>query len=163
MTRRSVWLWRVPALALAAVGSAVLAARGVALPPTLVLLVVVSIGLSSGVSDGVLAGLAGGWMMDLVPPGGEILGLAAVTHAAVGGLAGAARRVSGWPLWWPGAVAAGSWVVITLVPVVRALGSGAPVAWLALVGQLVGTVVLAVLLTPALVALDRRVAGRRPR
>ncbi|OAB87966.1 hypothetical protein AWH69_08110 [Janibacter melonis] len=160
---RSVWLWRVPALAFAAVGSAVLAARGVPVPPTLVLLVVVAIGMASGPADGILAGLVGGWMSDLVPPGGEILGLAAATHAVVGAVAGAARRVSGWPLWWPGAVAAVCWVVVTAVPVVRALTTGAPVAWLALLGQLVGTVVLAVLLTPVLLALDRRVAGRRPR
>ena len=68
----------------------------------------------------------------------------------VGAVAGAARRVSGWPLWWPGAVAASCWAVVTVVPVLRALTSGAPVAWVGLAGQLVVTALLAVLLVPLL-------------
>lgn len=161
-SRRRVWVWRALLLLLAAVVSAVVAARGLPAAP-LVLVMVVAVGLTSGPLEGVLAGVLGGWMTDLVPPGGELLGVAALTHAAAGWVAGSASRVAGWPLWWPGAVAAAGWAVVTAVPVVRSLASGAPVAWLSLLTQLVVTMLLAVVLTPALLVVDRRLAARRAR
>lgn len=161
--RRRVWPWRVVVLLVAAVGAVLLSAGGLTAVSALVLVVVVAVGLASGPLEGALAGLLGGWFSDLVPPGGELLGVAALTHAAAGYLAGAATRAAGWPLWWPGAVAASCWAVVTVVPVLRALTSGAPVAWVGLAGQLVVTALLAVLLVPLLLVVDRRLAARGAR
>lgn len=158
--RRRVWPWRAVVLLAAVVGAALLSARGLGAASALVLVVVVAVGLASGPLEGALAGVLGGWFADLVPPGGELLGVAALTHAAAGYLAGSATRVAGWPLWWPGAVAAACWAVVSVVPVLRALTSGAPVAWAGLTGQLVVTSLLAVLLVPALLVVDRRLATR---
>ncbi|MBM6546759.1 rod shape-determining protein MreD [Janibacter sp. YIM B02568] len=162
-SRRRVWLWRALLLLAAALAAALVSARGLGAASALVLVVVVAVGLAAGPLEGAVAGVVGGWFGDLVPPGGELLGVAALTHAAAGYLAGRATRVAGWPLWWPGAVAAAGWAVVSAVPVLRALTSGAPVAWAGLAGQLLVTALLAALLVPALLVVDRRLAARRAR
>ena len=88
---------RVPGLAVRALllVSAVLlpSAWPPGLPPAdLVLLVVAAAALLHGPSTGVLVGLAGGWLVDLVPPGAEPLGATALSYAAAGALLGLARR-----------------------------------------------------------------------
>lgn len=57
----------------------------------LVLLVVAAVALVRGPTAGLLVGLAGGWLVDLVPPGAEPLGASALVYAAAGGLLGLVR------------------------------------------------------------------------
>lgn len=161
--RRRAWLWRGALLVVAAVVDAVLDARGAGVAAQLVLLVVVTVGLAGGPLDGALAGLLGGWCVDLVPPGSQLLGVAALSHGAAGYLAGRATRSSGWPPWWPAAVTAAGWALVTLVPVLRALTTGAPVAWAELLTQLLVTATVAVVAVPVLLVPDRRLAARRRR
>ena len=59
----------------AAVLVVTLRARGWPVVPDLVLLPVVALALSRGWLAGALLGLAAGWVVDLVPPGGDPLGL----------------------------------------------------------------------------------------
>lgn len=163
MSRRSVWVWRVAAAVLAVVLASVLGARGVPVPSSVLLVVVVAVGLVGGPLHGVLVGLLGGWVADVAPPGTDVLGVSALTHAVAGWLAGRATRVSGWPLWWPPVVTAGGWGIITSVPLLRALASGAPVDVPGLLADLALTALLALVAVPLLIAIDRRIAGRRPR
>ena len=51
---------------------------------TLVLPVVVAGALLSGPSSGALLGLAAGWVVDLMPPGSQVLGSSALLYAAAG-------------------------------------------------------------------------------
>src|SRR5690606_39125734 len=92
---------RAVSTVLAAVTRAVLLLAAVllpsALPPAsqlpradLVLVVVAAAALVHGPTTGLLTGLAGGWLLDLVPPGAEPLGAGALVYAAVGVLLGLA-------------------------------------------------------------------------
>ena len=163
MSRRRVWLWRAALALLAVVLSSVLGARGVPVPSSLLLVVVVAVGLAAGPLPGALLGLAGGWLVDLTPPGTDLLGISALTHAGAGWVSGRATRVSGWPLWWPAAVAAAGWAVVAVVPVLRALTTGAPLDLVGLLVDLVLTASVALVAVPAVIAVDRRLSGRRPR
>lgn len=124
--------------------------------PDLVVLVVAAAALLHRPSTGVLVGLAGGWLVDLVPPGAEPLGASALTYAAVGLLLGLARpALSVSPLlpWVAAGLAAAT--VLTARGVAGAAGLGlAPpgeLAWSWLITMLVAVPVL-----PALMVLERR-------
>ncbi|WP_147899745.1 hypothetical protein [Serinicoccus profundi] len=60
--------------------------------PDLVLLVVAGVALLHPPQVGLLVGLAGGWFVDLVPPGAAPLGGGALAYAAVGLGLGAVRQ-----------------------------------------------------------------------
>lgn len=146
------------ALALCVVAAVVvvtLRARGWTVVPDLVLLPVVAVALSRGWLAGALLGLAAGWVVDLVPPGGDPLGLTPLLYALAGALAGRGSRVGPVPVRWIAIVTLGA----ALVPAVGRLLQG---AWLGrqleVVPTLLGllaTVVAAVLIVPPLVRLDR--------
>ncbi len=137
-----------------------------ALPPPsgvpradLVLVVVAAVALVRGPSAGLLAGLAGGWMLDLVPPGGAPLGAGALVHAAAGAVLGLARPlVVASPLlpWLATVLAAG--LVLAVRGVASAAGVGlarpADLGW-----SWVVTAVVAAVLLPLLLLLERRVGG----
>jgi rod shape-determining protein MreD len=141
-----------------------------ALPPAseapradLVLVVVAAVALVRGPTTGLLTGLAGGWLLDVVPPGAEPLGAGALVYAAAGALLGLARRALVVSPVLPWAATAGA---AALVLAVRWVGSAAGVgratptevgwSWLA-------TAVVAAVLVPVLVALERRTGHRAER
>ncbi len=60
--------------------------------PDLVVVLVAASAVLRGRVHGALLGLAAGWVVDLVPPGGSPLGLTALLYAAAGAAAGTLRR-----------------------------------------------------------------------
>ena len=62
------------------------------LVPDLVVVLVAASAVLRGPVHGALLGLAAGWVVDLVPPGGAPLGLTALLYAAAGATAGTLRR-----------------------------------------------------------------------
>ncbi|TPG19487.1 rod shape-determining protein MreD [Pedococcus bigeumensis] len=149
-------------LLVAAVASVTLAARSQLALPDLVLPVVVAGALRTGASRGALLGLAGGWLVDLMPPGSAVLGTAALVYAGAGLLAGAGRREGDTPFGWVAVVGAACAVLVTTGRLVVAALSGAAVEW-PLVGIRLGlTALLCAVLVPVLVSLEQRLArGRR--
>lgn len=148
----------VLALALCVVAAFVVVtvrARGWSVVPDLVLLPVVAVALTRGSAVGALAGLAAGWVVDLVPPGGEPLGLTALLYAAAGALAGRGTRLGPLPTRWVALVAVGA----ALVPAAGRLLQG---AWLGqqtdlprALTEVVVTVLVAIVVVPPLVRLDK--------
>lgn len=149
------------ALVLAGLLAATLGARHVAPVPDLVVVLVVGWALFRGPAAGAVAGLAGGWVLDLVPPGAEPLGAHALAYAAAGLLAGRFRH--------EGPVAAARVAVVTLgaalvvegVDVVRALAVSAPVDPVAVGLRLLLTATAGAALVPLVVGAERAVVRRR--
>lgn len=152
--------WRL-LLMLAAVLAVPLLPDGMPARPDLVLIVVVATGVVQGPVAGALTGLAGGWILDLMPPSAEVLGATAVVFAAAGALAGACeqwRRVSPLVPW------AALLLAAILVQGVRGLTAAAGVgvahpvdlAWSVAITALVAVIVL-----PVLLAVERGLERRR--
>jgi rod shape-determining protein MreD len=150
---------RIVALLILALAGAILVvalrARGWSALPELALLPVIALGLSRGWPAGAALGLAVGWVVDLVPPGGEPLGLTPILYALAGSLAGRASRVGPVPVRWVALVV----LAAAAVPIVGRLLVG---AWqgaqldLAAAGlTLAATTVAGVVLVPPLLRLDR--------
>ena len=150
---------RIAALVAIALAGAVLVvglrARGWSAVPELALLPVIAFGLSRGWPAGAALGLAAGWLVDLVPPGGDPLGLTPILYALAGALAGRASRVGPVPVRWVAIVVLGS----AAVPIVGRLLLGASqgqqldLATAAL--TLASTTIAGIVLVPPLLALDR--------
>jgi rod shape-determining protein MreD len=143
-------------LLLAAVTSVVLSARTQLALPDLVLPAVVAGALWVGPSRGAILGLAGGWLVDLMPPGSAVLGTAALLYAAAGLVAGAGRREGQTPFGWIATVGAAAAVVVTTGRLVVAALTGAPVRWPGVGTELLLTVVLCAVLVPVLVRCEQR-------
>ena len=60
--------------------------------PDLVILLVAASAVVRGPAHGALVGLAAGWVVDLVPPGGSPLGLTGLLYAVAGATAGLSHR-----------------------------------------------------------------------
>lgn len=131
------------------------------LAPDLLAVLVVSVGLSAGPVAGAAAGLGVGWLLDLVPPGGQPLGMGAISYLLVGllgaGLAG----------WWrtsmlaPALIAAAAAAVVQAVRLLDRAALGAPLPINAATGIVALTALLGALLLPPLVVWQRRLAVRR--
>lgn len=157
----------LPALAVRAVLLAVAALLPALLPaalparPDLVLLVVVAAALTHGPLTGALLGLTGGWLLDLLPPGGVPLGGAALTYLAAGAFTGWARRYASWSPLLPLLAALGA---AGLVQGVRGVSAAAGVG-LARPHELLWSVAIttlaAVLVLPVLLAVERAMGERR--
>lgn len=127
----------------------------------LVILVVAAAGLMGGPVTGLLVGLAGGWLIDLVPPGAEPLGASALSYAAAGFLLGLARRyAAASPLlpWLATALAAA--LVLGVRGLTAAAGVGRVVAS-ELAWSLAITLLVSIILLPALLVLERWLRERR--
>lgn len=143
------------ALLLAAVLAPTLFPSGMPGRPDLVLLVVAAAALLHGPVTGALTGLAGGWLVDLVPPGGEPLGAGALSYALAGALVGAARR-------WAPASPLVPWIAAVggaaMIQLVRGLTAAAGVG-VAHPGDLLwsvaATALFALLLLPVLIGIER--------
>ena len=129
--------------------------------PDLVVLVVAASAVVRGPVHGALVGLAAGWVVDLVPPGGSPLGLTALLYAAAGATAGlfhraAARGMIGALLGLAAATAVvelGRICVSILGDGVVDLGSAAT--------RTAVTVAVGLLALPALLGVDRALTRRR--
>lgn len=132
-----------------------LRARGWSIVPDLVLLPVVAVALTRGSVVGALMGLGAGWVGDLVPPGGEPLGLTGLLYAAAGALAGRGTRIGPLPTRWIALVALGA----AAVPAVGRLLHGGWLGQQVDVGraliELAVTALVAVIVVPPLVRLDK--------
>lgn len=128
--------------------------------PDLVLLVVVSAALVRGPAAGALTGLAGGWLVDLVPPGSEPLGASALAYLGAGLLGGWARRFAGCSWLLPlAAVLAASVLVQGVRGVAAAAGIGvahpADLLW-----SVTLTLVASLLVLPVLLGVERALLVR---
>mgnify|MGYP003896506587 CR=1 FL=1 len=127
----------------------------------LVLVLVIAWALLRGPWVGAAAGLGAGWLLDLVPPGSEHLGVQALTYAAAGALAGR-FRVEG-PVAAPrvALVALGCATVVEGLGVLGALASRAPVDVAEVAVRCLLTASVAALVVPLVVSAERSVVRRR--
>ncbi|MGB3258970.1 MAG: hypothetical protein WBA72_13410 [Ornithinimicrobium sp.] len=133
--------------------------------PDLVLVVIAGTALMRGPWTGAAMGLAGGWMIDLVPPGAEPIGSSALAYLAVGSLLGASRHVVATsPLTLPVlpwvAIAAASVTLLAVRGVAAAAGFG-DVAGPELAWTWLWTMVAAAVFIGPLVWIDRWLGVRR--
>lgn len=134
---------------------------GMPAPPDFVVLVIAAAALLHGPVTGALAGLAGGWLIDLVPPGGEPLGASALTYAAVGALVGVARRWTPWSPVVPWIAAVGGAVVVQSVRGLTAAAGVGVVHPRDLLWSVAATGLFALLLLPVLIGVERFLLQRR--
>jgi rod shape-determining protein MreD len=157
-------LLRAAAVLVAAVAVATVLPRfglPVGFRPDLVVLLVAASAVLRGPAHGALIGLAAGWVVDLVPPGGSPLGLTALLYAAAGATAGMAHRTAPRsPLGAFLGLAAATVVVELGAVCVAILSDGAfdlgAAATRTLTTLAVGSVAL-----PALLGVDRALTRRR--
>lgn len=123
--------------------------------PDLVLLVVAAAALLHGPLSGAAIGLAGGWLLDLVPPGSALLGSTALAYLGAGWALGWSRRYAGWSSWWPVLAVAGTSAGLLALRALTAAAGAAPLVLVDLGWTWALTVLGAVLLLPALVGLER--------
>jgi rod shape-determining protein MreD len=141
---------------LGAVAAAALRARGWPVVPDLALIPVVAVALSRGWLAGALTGLAAGWMVDLVPPGGEPLGVTAILYAVAGSLAGLGSRVGPVPARWVAIVLLAAAAVPAAGGLLRAAWLGRPIDIGPSLVAVAATVVVGLLVVPPFVRLDRK-------
>lgn len=141
-------------LVLAALAAVTLGPRRGAVTPDLVLPVVVAGALLRGPTGGALVGLAGGWVVDLVPPGAAVLGTDALLYAAVGLLAGAGRRDGETSVAWVAVVGLAAAATAETARLAVALLSGSGVDWPALGVRTALTSALCAVAVPLLVRLS---------
>lgn len=132
-----------------------LRARGWSVVPDLVLLPVVALALTRGSVVGALVGLTAGWVVDLVPPGGDPLGMNAVLYAAAGALAGRGTRLGPLPTRWIALVALGAALVPAAGRLLQGAWMGQQIEPLRALTEVAVTLLVAVVLVPPLVALDK--------
>ena len=157
-------MWRLVVrgalLLLAALLVVAMGARHLRPTPDLVAVVVGVVALRGGLRSGLGVGLAGGWLLDLLPPGSAVLGTSALTYAVAGALAGTLHR-PGPPPWLLDALASGATgPAATLAGALRALARSAPVNVAGALASVVATATIGLLLGPLLLRLDARWARR---
>jgi len=148
-------------LLVGAVLAVTLSARHLAPLPDLVLVVIASAGLRSGPWVGLGTGLAGGWLLDLLPPGSPVLGTQALLYAACGLLLGLARRPGHVSLVWVVAVTAAAGCGLEVVRALLALAQGVPVDAAPSLARVLATATVALVVVPVISAVERRAEQRR--
>lgn len=154
-------LLRAALVVLAAAISAVVLPRLASLGPDLVLIVVVAAALLGGPAKGALLGLGAGWVVDLMPPGGSTLGVAALTYAAAGAAAGLWHRDSGRSAVLPTLATLAAASTVAGVGILRAVASGWPIPWAAAGWSIVLTTTLGLAVVPMLIRAERGLVHRR--
>ncbi len=155
-------LLRAALVVLAAAISAVVLPRLASLGrPDLVLLVVVAAALLGGPAKGALLGLGAGWVVDLMPPGGSTLGVAALTYAAAGAAAGLWHRDSGRSAVLPALATLAAASTVAGVGILRAVANGSPIPWAAAGWSIVLTTALGLAVVPMLIHAERGLVHRR--
>ncbi|MFK5689722.1 rod shape-determining protein MreD [Ornithinimicrobium sp. LYQ92] len=127
--------------------------------PDLVLVVVAAVALLHLPRVGALTGLAGGWLLDLVPPGAEPLGAGALTCAALGlglGLARPWLRASPLLPWLVTGLGVAAVLGVRWVTAAAGVGVVQPVD---LLWTWVMTMLVAAALLPLLTGLERRLSS----
>ena len=156
-----IWGIRVLALVATVLLVVALASRRVSPVPDPVLVLVVAWALLRGPVAGAAAGLAGGWLLDLAPPGAGALGVAALAYAAAGALAGRARTEG--PVAAPrvALIAFAAGVLVEGVALVAAVAANAPVDLVDLgIGALLSATVAGVVV-PVVAGMERGLVRRR--
>jgi rod shape-determining protein MreD len=152
---------RAALLLVGAVLTVTLGARHLAPLPDLVLVVVASAALRSGPRVGLVAGLVGGWLLDLLPPGSAVLGTQALLYAVCGLLLGLARRPGRVSLVWVVLVITGVGCGLELARALLALADGVPVEVVSSLGRVLATATVSLLLVPLVNAVERHTEQRR--
>ena len=152
---------RAVLLLLGAVLTVTLGARHLAPLPDLVLVVVASAALRSGPRVGLVAGLAGGWLLDLLPPGSGVLGTQALAYAVCALVVGLARRPGQVSLVWVVAVIAGACCGLEAARALLALAQGVPVDLASSLGRVLATATVSLLLVPLVNVVERHSEQRR--
>jgi rod shape-determining protein MreD len=163
---------RLSLLGLLRTGAVLLAALAVAtvLPrfgvparfrPDLVVLLVAASAVVRGPAQGALLGLAAGWVVDLVPPGGSPLGLTALLYAAAGAAAGLFHRAAHRSLLGALLGLAAATVVVELGGVCVAILGDGTVDLVAAATRTLVTLAVGLLALPALLGVDRALTRRR--
>lgn len=129
--------------------------------PDLVLVGVVATAVLRGPVHGALAGLLAGWVVELVPPGGHPLGLAALVLMAAGLAAGLFRSPSSRSFLRPVSALVVAAVVVVAAHLAAAVLADGDVQLLDASRRLLATVLAGVVLLPALLAIDRALVRRR--
>lgn len=129
--------------------------------PDLVLLVVVAAALLGGPAKGAILGLGAGWVIDLMPPAAATLGVAALTYAAAGAVAGLWHRDSGRSAFLPALATLAATSTVAAVDILHALTTGWSVPWVAAGWSLVLTTALGLGVVPLLIRAERGLIRRR--
>lgn len=129
--------------------------------PDLVLVLVAASAVLRGPVHGALLGLAAGWVVDVVPPGGSPLGATALLYAAAGASAGTFHHPGNRGALAPlGSLAVAAGVVGVGRLAFAVVGVGGPDPIVAL-SRTLATVGAGLLLTPLCIAVDRALVRRR--
>lgn len=152
---------RAVLLLVGAVLAVTLAARHLAPLPDLVLVVVASAALRSRPRVGLAAGLAGGWLLDLLPPGSAVLGTQALLYAVCGLLVGLARRPGQVSLVWIVVVVSAAGGGLEVTRALLALAQGVPVEPASSLGRVAATATATLVLVPFVNVVERHAERRR--
>ena len=128
------------------------------LGPDLTLLVVVAFAVVEGRTTGGAVGLLAGLVADLTPPVTGPLGLSALGYALAAVAAGRWRRAARRSALAPAGAAAAAALVLGGVRLLAGAVAGGEPSTMALASSVCTAGLLALLVVPAVVALDRRVA-----
>jgi rod shape-determining protein MreD len=129
--------------------------------PDLTLLVVVALALLGGPTAGATAGVCAGLLADLTPPAAGLLGLGAVGYGLAGLVAGRWHRPGERSLLLPVLAATGAAATLAAVQGVTALLAGRAIGdvLVAALASVAYAAVLALVVVPLVVLLDRAVEG----
>ena len=160
----SRWLTATVLLVLARVIDVALLARSpmAELGPDLMLLVVVALAVSEGAVTGAAVGLLAGLIADLTPPGTGLLGISALAYGLAGAVAGRWQRRARYSRLAPAVAAAVAALVVVGVRVLDAAVRNGDTSVQGLVVSIPTAAVLALLVVPAVLAVDRRVGPEPP-
>jgi rod shape-determining protein MreD len=157
-------LLRTVAVLLAAVAAATVLPR-LGVParfrPDLVIIMVAASAVVRGPVHGALVGLAAGWVVDLVPPGGSPLGVTALLYALAGATAGLSHRTASCSLVGAMVGLATATVVVELGGVGLAILGDGTVDAAAAATRTLSTVVVGLAALPVVLGVDRALTRRR--
>jgi len=158
------WLVATVLLLLARVIDVALLARSplAGLGPDLLLLVVVALAVTEGGVVGAAVGVLAGLVADLTPPATGLLGLSALAYGLAGAVAGRWQRRARYSRLAPAVAAAVAALVVVGVRVLDAAVRNGETSVTGLVLSVPTAAVLALVVVPAVLAVDRRVGPEPP-